>query len=270
MPSILRECRQRVRLSQSAFARRLGVSIETYRPWDSGRRQPPQQIIDRAKQFAAGPGDVALFGQKDAQQVAVVKQVVRDLNVPIEIRVLPIVRDSDGLALSSRHSRLSVEERARALAIPIALVAVLARIGEGKIQSRLLVRFSPSVEGSTSSTSPPRILTDGPHLRLLCASAPNGLSTMPHWNRSECRRRSITTSGRSLSDCSADDPRCGCNRSNRLSGLTSRKLANKLATEVQRRINLLSLVGKPSKGKPTICVGESVDGMAVDSIARSA
>jgi pantoate--beta-alanine ligase len=65
--------------------------------------------------------DRAYFGQKDAQQVAVVKQVVRDLNFDIEIRVLPTVRDEDGLALSSRNVLLSPEERERALALPQAL-----------------------------------------------------------------------------------------------------------------------------------------------------
>ena len=64
---------------------------------------------------------VAWFGRKDAQQVAVLKQLVRDLNVPVEIRVVDTVRDRDGLALSSRNARLTPEERARALAIPRAL-----------------------------------------------------------------------------------------------------------------------------------------------------
>lgn len=63
----------------------------------------------------------AWFGRKDAQQVAVVKQLVRDLNIGIEIRVVDTVRDADGLALSSRNARLSPPERARALAIPRAL-----------------------------------------------------------------------------------------------------------------------------------------------------
>jgi pantoate--beta-alanine ligase len=63
----------------------------------------------------------AYFGQKDAQQAAVLRHVVRDLNVPVEIRVLPTVRDEDGLAVSSRNVQLSSEDRVEALALPHAL-----------------------------------------------------------------------------------------------------------------------------------------------------
>ena len=63
----------------------------------------------------------AYFGQKDAQQAAVVKRMVSDLNLDVEIRVLPTVRDEDGLAYSSRNTYLSPEERRAALALPRAL-----------------------------------------------------------------------------------------------------------------------------------------------------
>jgi pantoate--beta-alanine ligase len=63
----------------------------------------------------------AYFGQKDAQQVEVVRRMIRDLDLDLELRVLPTVRDPDGLALSSRNVLLSPEDRDRALALPRAL-----------------------------------------------------------------------------------------------------------------------------------------------------
>lgn len=73
----------------------------------------------------------AYFGQKDAQQVAVIQQVVRDLDLPMNIRVIPTVRDADGLALSSRNARLSARERQLARAIPQALFAGAAAYRQG-------------------------------------------------------------------------------------------------------------------------------------------
>lgn len=69
----------------------------------------------------------AYFGQKDAQQVAVVRRLVRDLDLDLQIRVVPTVRDSDGLALSSRNARLSSDERRRALGIERALHAAATK-----------------------------------------------------------------------------------------------------------------------------------------------
>jgi len=68
----------------------------------------------------------AYFGQKDAQQAAVLRRMVADLNLDLELRVLPTVRDADGLALSSRNVLLSPEDRARGLTLPRALYAAAA------------------------------------------------------------------------------------------------------------------------------------------------
>jgi pantoate--beta-alanine ligase len=78
-----------------------------------------------------GP-DVAYFGQKDAQQALVLRKLVRDLDIPIEVVVSPTVRDLDGLALSSRNSYLGPAERQRALALSRALEAAEATVADGE------------------------------------------------------------------------------------------------------------------------------------------
>jgi pantoate--beta-alanine ligase len=75
--------------------------------------------------------DRAYFGEKDAQQVAIVKQLVEDLNLPVDIRALPTIREDDGLALSSRNVRLGPAHRAAARAIPRALTAGAAAHARG-------------------------------------------------------------------------------------------------------------------------------------------
>jgi pantoate--beta-alanine ligase len=76
--------------------------------------------------------DVAFFGQKDAQQVAVIRRLVRDLDIPVEIEVGATVREPDGLALSSRNARLREDERERALALRRALDAVRDHAAAGE------------------------------------------------------------------------------------------------------------------------------------------
>src|SRR4029453_18225437 len=90
--------------------------------------------------------DRAYFGQKDAQQAAVVKQLVRDLNLDLEIRVVPPVRDEDGLALSSRNEYLSPEEREAALTLPRSLWAGRDAFVTGSDPAKEAQRFLNSLD----------------------------------------------------------------------------------------------------------------------------
>ena len=80
--------------------------------------------------------DVAYFGQKDAQQAAVIRRMVRDLDIPARIAVCPTVREPDGLALSSRNVHLAGEDRERAIALRLALDAADAAIAAGERDPR--------------------------------------------------------------------------------------------------------------------------------------
>ncbi len=86
--------------------------------------------------------DIAYFGQKDAQQVIVIRRLVADLNLPVRIAVCPTVRERDGLAMSSRNTRLSADERARALALHSALTAAEVAAGGGERSADELVRIA--------------------------------------------------------------------------------------------------------------------------------
>ena len=86
-----------------------------------------------AKLFNTVDPDVAFFGQKDAQQAAVIERMARDLDFAVEIAVIPTVREHDGLALSSRNAYLAGEERSRAAALHRALTAIEREVASGTI-----------------------------------------------------------------------------------------------------------------------------------------
>jgi pantoate--beta-alanine ligase len=97
-----------------------------------------------AKLFNCVQPQIAYFGRKDAQQAVVIERMVRDLDFPIEVKVLPTVRDDDGLALSSRNAYLSAEQRERAVVLSRALESAGRAAREGERSTASLVA---AVEG---------------------------------------------------------------------------------------------------------------------------
>lgn len=90
------------------------------------------------KLFNATRADFAIFGQKDAQQALIIKRMVRDLNTPITIKISPIIRESDGLAMSSRNKYLTPKERINALAIQAGIKAATQAFKMNKKSSATL------------------------------------------------------------------------------------------------------------------------------------
>jgi pantoate--beta-alanine ligase len=91
-----------------------------------------------AKLFGVFTPDVAVFGQKDLQQALLIRRMVADLDMPVEVDVAPIVRGTDGLAMSSRNVYLSAEERALALALPRAVEAARSLFASGETDGSAL------------------------------------------------------------------------------------------------------------------------------------
>lgn len=103
-----------------------------------------------AKLFHAVEPDVAFFGQKDAAQVAVIRRMVRDLDFPVEIVVCPIVREPDGLAMSSRNVYLDREQRKRAPVLHRALMRVKKLAEAGERSAELLIEAGREEIGGES------------------------------------------------------------------------------------------------------------------------
>lgn len=125
-----------------------------------------------AKLLIAVAPAVALFGEKDFQQLAVIRRLVTDLGLPVEIVGVPTVRDADGLALSSRNAYLSADERARAVALPSTLAEARAAIVAGRA-------VGPSLDEARAQLSAARFgaidylaLVDGETLEPLDAARP--------------------------------------------------------------------------------------------------
>ena len=113
-----------------------GPIAETLEGAERGRAHFDGVATVVTKLLLAALPDAAYFGAKDAQQVAVLRRLTADLNVPVELVVCPTSRDDDGLARSSRNARLSPDERVRARAIPRALQAVTDAAASGIRDSR--------------------------------------------------------------------------------------------------------------------------------------
>jgi pantoate--beta-alanine ligase len=137
------------------------VTVEELSPKLDGRSRPGHfrgvaTVV--AKLFHIVEPDVAFFGQKDAAQVAVIRRMVRGLNLPVEIRVCPIVRESDGLAMSSRNAYLNSEQRRQALTLHRSLLSVEKSIQAGERNAQKLIdqgrkEFSNVVSGGDAGNS---------------------------------------------------------------------------------------------------------------------
>ena len=127
-----------------------------------------------AKLLIAGMPDVALFGEKDFQQLAVIRRLTRDLGLPIEIVGHDTVREADGLAMSSRNALLSADERARAPQLHAALAEAARRIANGADVEEALETARKSVAGAGFGPIDYIAYVDGATLEPLESRQANG------------------------------------------------------------------------------------------------
>jgi pantoate--beta-alanine ligase len=129
-----------------------------------------------AKLFAAAEPDLAFFGQKDAAQVAVLRRMVADLRLATEIVVCPIVRNSDGLALSSRNAYLATAQRAQALTLSRAIHEIESLVAQGERSSETLLAAAHEVFAAEPTVRPDYIeLVDWSTLEPVAIAAPGTL-----------------------------------------------------------------------------------------------
>lgn len=124
------------------------------------------------KLLAAAQADAAVFGEKDWQQLAIVRRMAADLDIGTSIHGCAIVRDADGLALSSRNAYLSAEERACALVLPQTLVATRAAILNGMPVAAALAAGERSIKAAGFARLDYLELVDGETLHSLGAPSP--------------------------------------------------------------------------------------------------
>lgn len=98
-----------------------------------------------SKLFNIIPADRAYFGEKDAQQLAVIKRMVRDLNIDIDVVGCPIIREEDGLAKSSRNTYLSLEERSSATILNKSLTLAKEALNNGERQLKIIEIISKNI-----------------------------------------------------------------------------------------------------------------------------
>ncbi len=121
------------------------------RPWEGAIRPGHFRGVATVvlKLFNLAPANAAYFGQKDFQQSVVVRRMVADLNLPIDIRVCPIIREPDGLALSSRNAYLSADDRRRALVLSQSLRKAAELAGGGERDAAKIAGFMRQLIGAT-------------------------------------------------------------------------------------------------------------------------
>jgi pantoate--beta-alanine ligase len=135
-----------------------------------------------SKLLLASEADLAFFGQKDAAQVAVLRRMVTDLRLPAQIVVCPIVREPDGLALSSRNAYLSSAERTKAVALSRAIRQVEGLVAAGERRASILIEWARRVFATESAIRVDYVeLVDWATLQPVETAAPGSLFALAAW-----------------------------------------------------------------------------------------